>query len=211
MAWRRGRLHHAHTHGGRNAKQRHPLGPIGIITAFNFPVAVWSWNAALAAVCGDTMIWKPSPTTPLVSVAVQNIANKVMADHGVSGIFNLCIGDNEAVGETMINDPRLPLISFTGSVKVGRHVAQAVASRLGRSLLELGGNNGIIVSNDANLDLVVRGVVFGAVGTAGQRCTTTRRLIVHKSIVDDLCQRLVKSYQTVTCGSASRRATTATP
>ena len=191
---------HSERPGHRMYEQWHPLGPIGIITAFNFPVAVWSWNAALAAVCGDTMIWKPSPTTPLVSVAVQNIANKVMADHGVSGIFNLCIGDNDAVGETMINDPRLPLISFTGSVKVGRHVAQAVASRLGRSLLELGGNNGIIVSNDANLDLVVRGVVFGAVGTAGQRCTTTRRLIVHKSIVDDLCQRLVKSYQTVPVG-----------
>lgn len=191
---------HSERPGHRMYEQWHPLGPIGIITAFNFPVAVWSWNAALAAVCGDTMIWKPSPTTPLVSVAIQNICNKVMADYGLSGIFNLCIGNNDTVGETMINDSRLPLISFTGSIKVGRHVAQAVAGRLGRSLLELGGNNGIIVAEDANLDLAVRGVVFGAVGTAGQRCTTTRRLIVHKSIVDELCKRLVKSYGSVPVG-----------
>ncbi|MFN8443708.1 MAG: aldehyde dehydrogenase family protein [Caldilineaceae bacterium] len=191
---------HSERPGHRMYEQWHPLGPIGIITAFNFPVAVWSWNAALAAVCGDTMIWKPSPTTPLVSLAVQNICNKVMADHGLSGIFTLCIGNNDAVGEAMINDPRLPLISFTGSIRVGRHVAQAVAARLGRSLLELGGNNGIIVTEDANLDLVVRAVAFGAVGTAGQRCTTTRRLIVHKSIVDELCRRLATSYERVPVG-----------
>lgn len=191
---------HSERPGHRMYEQWHPLGPIGIITAFNFPVAVWSWNAALAAVCGDTMIWKPSPTTPLVSIAVQKICNKVMTDYGVKSIFNLCIGSNEGVGEAMINDPRLPLISFTGSIRVGRHVAQAVAARLGRSLLELGGNNGIIVTEDANLDLVVRAVVFGSVGTAGQRCTTTRRLIVHKSMIDELCQRLVTSYQRVPLG-----------
>jgi len=191
---------HSERPGHRMYEQWHPLGPIGIITAFNFPVAVWSWNAALAAVCGDTMIWKPSPTTPLVSVAVQQICNRVMADHGLSGIFTLAIGSNEAVGERMINDPRLPLVSFTGSIRVGRHVAQTVASRLGRTILELGGNNAIVVTEDANLDLAIRAIVFGAVGTAGQRCTSTRRIIAHTSIVDELTQRLVRAYQTVPIG-----------
>ncbi len=191
---------HSERPSHRMYEQWHPLGPIGIISAFNFPVAVWSWNAALAAVCGDTMIWKPSPTTPLVSVAVQHICNRVMADNKLSGIFTLCIGDNETVGERMINDTRLPLISFTGSITVGRHVATQVGSRLGRALLELGGNNAIIVSADANLDLAVRGIVFGAVGTAGQRCTSTRRLIVDKTIVNELCDRLVNAYQSVPVG-----------
>ncbi|MEZ4619754.1 MAG: aldehyde dehydrogenase family protein [Caldilineaceae bacterium] len=191
---------HSERPGHRMYEQWHPLGPIGIISAFNFPVAVWSWNAAIAAVCGDTMIWKPSPTTPLVSVAVQHICNKVMADHGLSGIFNLAIGSNEEVGERMINDSRLPLVSFTGSIRVGRHVAQAVAGRLGRTILELGGNNAIIVTEDANLDLAVRGIVFGAVGTAGQRCTSTRRIIAHESIVDELTDRLVAAYKTVPIG-----------
>jgi len=191
---------HSERPGHRMYEQWHPLGPIGIITAFNFPVAVWSWNAALAAVCGDTMVWKPSPTTPLVSVAVQHICNRVMADHGLSGIFTLAIGSNEEVGERMIHDPRLPLISFTGSIRVGRHVAQAVAGRLGRTILELGGNNGIIVTEDANLDLAMRAIVFGAVGTAGQRCTSTRRIIAHESIVDELCERLVRAYKTVPIG-----------
>ena len=191
---------HSERPGHRMYEQWHPLGPIGIISAFNFPVAVWSWNAALAAVCGDTMIWKPSPTTPLVSVAVQHICNKVMADHGLAGIFTLAIGSNEAVGERMINDPRLPLVSFTGSVRVGRHVAQTVAGRLGRTILELGGNNAIIVTEDANLDLAMRGIVFGAVGTAGQRCTSTRRIIAHSTIVDELCDRLVRAYKTVPIG-----------
>ena len=191
---------HSERPGHRMYEQWHPLGPIGIITAFNFPVAVWSWNAALAAVCGDTMIWKPSPTTPLVSVAVQHICNQVMADHGLSGIFNLAIGSNDAVGERMLNDGRLPLISFTGSIRVGRHVAQAVAGRLGRTILELGGNNAIIVTEDANLDLAVRGIVFGAVGTAGQRCTSTRRIIAHESIADELTSRLVNAYKTVPIG-----------
>jgi aldehyde dehydrogenase (NAD+) len=192
---------HSERPGHRMYEQWHPLGPIGIITAFNFPVAVWSWNAALASVCGDTTVWKPSPTTPLVSVAVQQVCNGVMADHGLSGIFTLAIGENETIGERMINDRRLPLISFTGSVRVGRHVAQAVSSRLGRSLLELGGNNAIIVTPDANLDMAVRAIVFGAVGTAGQRCTTTRRLIVQQSIVDDLCERLACAYQSVPIGN----------
>lgn len=195
-----GHTMHSERPGHRMYEQWHPLGPIGIITAFNFPVAVWSWNAALAAVCGDTMIWKPSQTTPLVSVAVQHLCNQVMADHGVSGIFTLVIGGNEDIGETMINDERLPLISFTGSVRTGRHVAKAVAGRLGRTILELGGNNGIIVTPDANLDLAVRAIVFGAVGTAGQRCTTTRRLIVHESIAAELGERLIKAYRSVPIG-----------
>jgi aldehyde dehydrogenase (NAD+) len=191
---------HSERPGHRMYEQWHPLGPIGIISAFNFPVAVWSWNAAIAAVCGDTMIWKPSPTTPLVSVAVQHICNKVMADHGLSGIFNLVIGSNEEVGERLINDSRLPLVSFTGSIRVGRHVAQTVAGRLGRTILELGGNNAIVVTEDANLDLAVRGIVFGAVGTAGQRCTSTRRIIAHERIVDELTARLVSAYKTVPIG-----------
>ena len=191
---------HSERPGHRMYEQWHPMGAIGIITAFNFPVAVWAWNAALAAVCGDTMIWKPSPTTPLTAIAVQNICNQVMARHGVDGVFTLAIGENEEVGERMINDERLPLISFTGSIRVGKHVAKAVAGRLGRSILELGGNNGIIVTEDADLDLATRGILFGAVGTAGQRCTSTRRIIAHKSVVDDLTNRLVKGYQSVSIG-----------
>lgn len=191
---------HSERPGHRMYEQWHPLGPIGIITAFNFPVAVWSWNAAIAAVCGNTMIWKPSLTTPLTTLAVQHIANRVMADHGLNGIFSTVIGGNQEIGERIAADPRLPLISFTGSVAVGRRVGQIVAGRLGRSLLELGGNNAIIVAPDADLDLAVRAIVFGAVGTAGQRCTTTRRLIVHEDIVDELSERLVQAYRTVPIG-----------
>jgi len=191
---------HSERPGHRMYEQWHPMGAIGIITAFNFPVAVWAWNAALAAVSGDTMIWKPSPSTPLTAIAVQHICNQVMAKHGVDGVFTLVIGDNEEVGERMINDERLPLISFTGSIKVGKHVAKAVAGRLGRSILELGGNNGIIVTEDADLEMATRGILFGSVGTAGQRCTSTRRIIAHKSIVDDLTNRLVKGYRSVSIG-----------
>ncbi|MBX3016052.1 MAG: aldehyde dehydrogenase family protein [Caldilineaceae bacterium] len=202
-----GHTMHSERPGHRMYEQWHPLGPIGIISAFNFPVAVWSWNAALAAVCGDTMIWKPSPTTPLVSVAVQHICNRVMADHGLSGIFTLAIGSNEAIGEALINDPRLPLISFTGSIRVGRQVAATVASRLGRTILELGGNNAIVVTEDANLDLAMRAIVFGAVGTAGQRCTTTRRIIAHASIAAELTERLVRAYKTVPIGDPMQAST----
>jgi len=191
---------HSERPGHRMYEQWHPLGPIGIITAFNFPVAVWAWNAALAAVCGNSMIWKPSPMTPLTAVAVQYIANRVMADYGLSGLFNLVIGDNQEVGERLINDPRLPLISFTGSVRTGRHVAQVVAQRLGKTILELGGNNAIIVAEDANLDLAVRAILFGEVGTAGQRCTSTRRIIMQRNIAAELTARLVKAYQQVPIG-----------
>jgi aldehyde dehydrogenase (NAD+) len=191
---------HSERPGHRMYEQWHPLGPIGIITAFNFPVAVWSWNAAIAAVCGNTMLWKPSSTTPLVSVAAQHICNRVMADHGLQGIFNLVIGPDDPIGEGMICDMRLPLISFTGSVRVGRHVAQAVAGRLGRTILELGGNNAIIVTAEANLDLAVRAIVFGAVGTAGQRCTSTRRIIAQREIAQELTERLIRAYQSVPIG-----------
>ncbi len=191
---------HSERPGHRMYEQWHPLGPIGIISAFNFPVAVWSWNAAIAAVCGDTMLWKPSTTTPLVSVAVQHICNRVMADHGLHGIFNLVIGADDPIGERFIHDQRLPLISFTGSIRVGRHVSQAVAARLGRSILELGGNNAIIVTAEANLDLAVRAIVFGAVGTAGQRCTSTRRIIAHSTIIDELSDRLKRAYSSVPIG-----------
>jgi aldehyde dehydrogenase (NAD+) len=186
--------------GHRMMEQWHPLGPVGVITAFNFPVAVWSWNAAIAAVCGDTVVWKPSEATPLTAIAVQHIANRVMADHGVSGVFTLAAGAGREIGARMIVDRRLPLVSFTGSTAVGRTVAQGVAARLGRTILELGGNNAIVVAEDARLDLAVRAIVFGAVGTAGQRCTSTRRLIVHRSVVDDLIARLVRAYEQVRIG-----------
>lgn len=192
---------HSERPGHRMYEQWHPLGSIGIISAFNFPVAVWAWNAALAAVCGDTMIWKPSPLTPLVSIAVQHICNQVMADHNVDGIFNLTIGGNEDVAPAMINDSRLPLISFTGSCAIGKKVAATVGARMGKTLLELGGNNAIIVEPDADMDLAVRGIVFGSIGTAGQRCTTTRRLLAHKSIANTLCDRLVAGYQQVSIGN----------
>lgn len=191
---------HSERPGHRMYEQWHPLGLIGIITAFNFPLAVWSWNAAIAAVCGDTMIWKPSPTTPLTALAAQHICNRVMAKHGFNGVFNLIIGADDQVGERMTNDARLPLISFTGSARVGKQVARTVASRLGRCILELGGNNGVIVSADADLDLATRAIVFGAVGTAGQRCTSTRRLIAQASIIDELSDRLVRAYRTVPIG-----------
>ena len=186
--------------GHRMMEQWHPLGPAGVISAFNFPVAVWSWNAALAAVCGDPVIWKPAEATPLTAVAVQHIANRVMADHGVSGVFNLVVGSGKTIGERMIADHRLPLISFTGSTAVGRRVAQVVAGRFGRSILELGGNNAIVVTEDARLDLALRAIVFGAVGTAGQRCTSTRRLIVHSSIAKDLTSKLAAAYAQVPIG-----------
>ncbi len=185
--------------GHRMFEQWHPLGPIGVITAFNFPTAVWSWNAAIAAVCGDPVIWKPSELTPLVSVAVQRIANRVMADHGVSGVFNLAVGGGD-LGARLASDRRLPLISFTGSTRVGRKVAAEVAGRLGRCLLELGGNNAIVVSKNADLDLAVRAIVFGSVGTTGQRCTTTRRILAERGIADPLVERLQDAYAQVPLG-----------
>ncbi len=177
------------------------LGPIGIITSFNFPVAVWAWNSAIAAVAGDTIVWKPSSSVPLTAVAVQHIANKVAADYGYDGIFNLVVGSGRDVGQAMGEDPRLPLISFTGSVKMGQHVGVEVAKRLGRTILELGGNNGIIVTENADLDMAMRAILFGAVGTAGQRCTSTRRIIAHKAVAQRLTQQLVEAYRQVSIGN----------
>lgn len=191
---------HSERPAHRMYEQWHPLGILGLITSFNFPVAVWSWNVTLALICGDTTIWKPSSYTPLTAVAVTHIANKVMADHGLRGILNLAIGSGRDVGELMLNDKRVPLISFTGSTSVGTHVSEAVARRFGRTILELGGNNGIIVSDKADLDMATRAILFGAVGTAGQRCTSTRRIVVHKSIVKELSERLVRAYKQVNIG-----------
>ena len=191
----------------RMYEQWHPLGPIGIVTAFNFPVAVWAWNAALAAVCGDTMIWKPSSKTPLTAIAVQNIANQVMQANGLSGIFNLVIGRGREVGERMLADRRLPLISATGSCRMGRRIATVVGQRLGRTLLELGGNNAVIVMDDANEPLALRGVLFGAVGTAGQRCTSTRRLILQKGIAAGFIEKLQRAYAQVRIGDPLDEAT----
>jgi aldehyde dehydrogenase (NAD+) len=184
----------------RMYEQWHPLGVVGIVTAFNFPVAVWAWNAALAAVCGNTMVWKPSSDTPMTAVAVQHICNRVMSNHGLHGIFNLLVGQGRVVGERLINDPRVPLISFTGSTKMGRHVAETTAKRFGRSILELGGNNAIIAAEDADIELVVRAVLFAAVGTAGQRCTSLRRLFLQKNIANDVIDRLLKAYPSITIG-----------
>jgi len=184
----------------RMYEQWHPIGPIGIVTAFNFPVAVWAWNSALAAVCGDTMIWKPSSKTPLTAVAVQNVANRVMQANGLSGIFNLVIGRGSEVGERMLADRRLPLISATGSCRMGKRIATVVGERLGRTLLELGGNNAVIVLDDADERLALSAVLFGAVGTAGQRCTTTRRLILQKGIATRFVDKLQKAYAQVRIG-----------
>jgi aldehyde dehydrogenase (NAD+) len=184
----------------RMMEQWHPLGVVGIITAFNFPVAVWAWNAAIAAVCGDPVVWKPAGPAPLCAIAVQHVANRVMADHGVTGIFSLVIGPGRTVGERMLADHRLPLVSFTGSTSVGRRVAEVVARRFGRTILELGGNNAIIVTEEADLELATRAILFGAVGTAGQRCTSTRRIIVHRGVARELTGRLVRAYGQVRIG-----------
>jgi aldehyde dehydrogenase (NAD+) len=188
--------------GHRLFEQWHPLGPVGVITAFNFPVSVWSWNALIALVCGDTVIWKPSSKAALTAMALMKIIWPVLRKNDLpDGILNLVIGDRESVGEALIHDRRIPLISATGSVRMGRHVARAVASRVGRTILELGGNNAIIVTPSADLDLAVRAIVFGAIGTAGQRCTTTRRVIVHTDVYETLCDSLVKTYRQIRIGN----------
>jgi len=192
---------HSERPGHRMYEQYHPLGVVGIISAFNFPVAVWSWNTALAWVCGDACIWKGSEKTPLTSVACQNIAARVFAENDVpAGISSLITGDYN-VGEMMTNDKRVSLISATGSIKMGKIVAQAVAARLGKSLLELGGNNAIIVTPDADIKNTVIGAVFGAVGTCGQRCTSTRRVIIHESIYDKVKDAIVKAYKQLRIGN----------
>ena len=183
-------------------EQWHPLGVVGVISAFNFPVAVWSWNAALAAVCGDSTLWKPSERTPLTAVAVTKLAAGVCRENDVDpAIFSLAIGHGATIGERMLNDRRVPLVSATGSCHMGRRVGEVVGARLGKSILELGGNNAIVVTPHANLDLALPGIVFGSVGTAGQRCTSTRRIIVHRTMKDELVRRLIKAYEGVRIGN----------
>ncbi|HEU4486742.1 MAG TPA: aldehyde dehydrogenase family protein [Povalibacter sp.] len=191
----------------RMYEQWHPLGVVGIITAFNFPVAVWAWNAFLAAICGDVCVWKPSPKTPLCAIAVQRLVNRVCKRHGLPGIFQLFVSANNDLAETFVDDRRVDLVSFTGSTAVGRRVGERVAARLGKSLLELGGNNAIIVDEFANLDLAVPAIVFGAVGTAGQRCTSTRRVFVHASRSKELEARLARAYSQVRIGNPLEKGT----
>ncbi|HEX7339108.1 MAG TPA: aldehyde dehydrogenase family protein [Rhodanobacteraceae bacterium] len=188
---------HSERPGHRMYEQYHPLGLVGIISAFNFPVAVWSWNAMLAAACGDICIWKPSPKVPLTSIATMKICNEALKAGGFPDIFYLFQDAGTELAQNFIDDKRIALVSFTGSTKVGRHVGECVARRMGRSLLELGGNNAIIMDKTADQKLAIPAIVFGAVGTAGQRCTSTRRLLVHESIADEVTAKLVKAYKQV--------------
>lgn len=192
---------HSERPNHRMYEQWHPLGTVGIISAFNFPVAVWSWNAMIAAVCGDTMIWKGSEKTPLCGIAIQKIVAKVLKENDLpEGIFCLVTGDRE-VGEWMTEDERIPLISATGSIRMGKEVAKVVGGRLGKTILELGGNNAIIVSENADIEMAIRATVFGAVGTCGQRCTSTRRLIIHESVYNQFKDRLLSIYENVNIGN----------
>ena len=185
----------------RMYEQWHPLGVVGIITAFNFPVAVWSWNAMLAWICGNTCIWKPSEKTPLCSIACQHIVSEVFATNGVPEGVSCVINGDYTTGQLLASDENISLLSATGSVRMGRAVGKTVAERLGRTLLELGGNNAIIITENANLDIAIRGALFGAVGTAGQRCTTTRRLIVHADVYEEVKNRLVSAYGNLSIGN----------
>jgi len=181
--------------------QYHPYGIVGTITAFNFPVAVWAWNSLIAAICGDVNVWKPSSKTPLTAIAVQNIIAPIVDKYDLKGVFNLVIGKGSEVGEILINDKRVPLISMTGSTAMGKRIGEAVGRRLGRTILELGGNNAIIVTEDADLDMAIMATLFGAVGTAGQRCTSTRRIIIQKSIKEKFVNSLLKAYSQVRIGN----------
>ncbi|MBX2977500.1 MAG: aldehyde dehydrogenase family protein [Ignavibacteriaceae bacterium] len=193
---------HSERPSHRMYDQYHPLGIVSTVSAFNFPVAVWSWNAMLAAVCGNVNLWKPSSKVPLTAVAVQKITAQVLKENNLSeGIFSLIVGKGSTIGEAMLNDKNIPLISVTGSTPVGKHAAEVVAKRFGRVILELGGNNAIILTPDADLKLAIPAVVFGAVGTAGQRCTSTRRLIIHESIYDKVKDSLLKAYSSLKIGN----------
>jgi aldehyde dehydrogenase (NAD+) len=192
---------HSERPSHRMYEQYHPLGVVGIISAFNFPVAVWSWNSMLAWVCGDVCIWKPSEKTPLCSIACQNIVMKVFAKNNVPEGVSCIVNGDYRVGQLMCENENVPLVSATGSVRMGKAVGKTVSERLGRALLELGGNNAIIISENANLDVAIRGALFGAVGTAGQRCTTTRRLIIHESVYEEVKSRLKKAYSNLNIGN----------
>ncbi len=192
---------HSERPSHRMYDQYHPLGAVGVITSFNFPVAVWSWNALLAAVCGDVVVWKPASKVPLTAIAVQNIVAEVLREQALpEGIFNLVVGSGGVIGQRMLEDPRLALVSLTGSTRIGKHAASVIAGRLGKYILELGGNNAIILTESTDLKLALPSIVFGAVGTAGQRCTTTRRLIVHESIFDSVKAMLVQAYGSLRIG-----------
>jgi aldehyde dehydrogenase (NAD+) len=185
----------------RMYEQYHPLGVVGVISSFNFPVAVWAWNAMIAMVCGDVVIWKPSSKTPLCAIAVHNIIRKVLKDNDIpAGVLSLVVAGSSTLGDNFLADKRMPLISVTGSVRVGRHVAKIVGERLGKTILELGGNNAIIISQYGNKDMALRGSLFGAIATAGQRCTTTRRLIIHDCLFDLFKEKLIKAYKQLTIG-----------
>jgi aldehyde dehydrogenase (NAD+) len=192
-------------------EQWHPLGVVGVITAFNFPMAVWAWNAMLAYVCGDPVIWKPSSEVPLSAIALTNVVRPVLEAEGFGALATLVIGSGREVGQRLLEDRRLPLISFTGSTGVGRKVAATVATRFGRTILELGGNNAIVLMDDADLELAIPAILFGAVGTAGQRCTSTRRLLVHGKIADEVERRLVRAYEQVRIGNPSSEKTLCGP
>ena len=194
-----GKTLHSERPSHRMYEQWHPLGVVGVVTAFNFPVAVWAWNAMLACVCGNAVVWKPSPKTPLCALAASHLANRVVDELSLPPIFALALGGDEP-GQILATDPRVALLSFTGSSRVGQQVAGAVSARFGKVLLECGGNNAVIIAEDADLDLVIPAVVFGAVGTAGQRCTTTRRLIVHRLRFDEVLARLSAAYRQVAIG-----------
>ena len=196
-----GKTMHSERPNHRMYEQWHPLGTVGIVTAFNFPGAVWAWNAMIAAVCGDVMVWKPSSKTPLTAIAIQKIVNEVMTPLGWDGVMSLLVGSSRDVGELLVHDRRVPLVSATGSCHMGRKIGEAVAKRLGRTLLELGGNNAIIVMPDSDPELVLRAVLFGAVGTSGQRCTSTRRLFLHKSISASIIDKLITSYSQIKIGN----------
>ncbi|UKB85997.1 aldehyde dehydrogenase family protein [Chryseobacterium sp. MEBOG06] len=192
---------HSERPGHRMYEQYHPLGVVGIITAFNFPVAVWSWNTALAWICGNVTIWKPSEKTPLCAIACQNIMTEVLKENNLpEGISSVLVSDHE-IGQKLVDDKRVALVSFTGSTRVGRMVSSKVAERFGKSILELGGNNAIIITKEADIDMSIIGAVFGAVGTAGQRCTSTRRLIIHESVYEEIKTRLVKAYGQLKIGN----------
>lgn len=196
-----GKTMHSERRDHRMYEQWHPLGIVGVITAFNFPAAVWAWNSMIAAVCGDVVLWKPSELTPLTAVAINSVCREVAKDSGFEGVFSLLVGSGPELGQKMSADARIPLISATGSCRMGRSVAKTVGERLGRCILELGGNNAVTVLPDANLDLVMSGVLFGAVGTAGQRCTSIRRALVHHSIYDTFVERLRSAYKQVRIGN----------
>jgi aldehyde dehydrogenase (NAD+) len=191
----------------RMYEQWHPLGVVGCITAFNFPAAVWAWNAMIAAVCGDVVVWKPSELAPLTAVAMHTICDRIATEAGFPGLFSLVMSAGSELGERLAADRRVPLVSATGSCRMGRAVGEAVARRLGRTILELGGNNAVIVLEDADLDMAVRSTVFGAVGTAGQRCTTTRRILVEASVAERFTERLCAAYRQVTIGDPRQSGT----